>query len=38
MSIIKKIKVFFADYRGEIKDIFSNEKYDHCVIGNNFNE
>jgi dTDP-4-dehydrorhamnose 3,5-epimerase-like enzyme len=30
MPIIRKIKVFFTDYRGEIKDIFTKEKYDHC--------
>jgi len=32
MSIIKKIKVFSSDERGEIIDIFSKEPKDHCTI------
>ena len=31
MASFKKIKVFFSDKRGVIKDIFSEEKYDHCA-------
>ena len=31
MASFKKIKVFFSDKRGEIKDIYSHEKYDHCA-------
>ena len=32
MSIIKKIKVFSSDDRGEIIDIFTHEPKDHCTI------
>tara|TARA_B100001093_G_C26657201_1_gene940156 strand:- start:182 stop:583 length:402 start_codon:yes stop_codon:yes gene_type:complete len=32
MSIIKKIKVFSSDDRGEISDIFSKESKDHCAL------
>ena len=32
MSLIKKIKVFSADERGEILDIFTHEPKDHCTI------
>ena len=32
MSIIKKIKVFSSDGRGEIIDIFTHEPKDHCTI------
>tara|TARA_B110000014_G_scaffold261309_1_gene252758 strand:- start:1231 stop:1632 length:402 start_codon:yes stop_codon:yes gene_type:complete len=32
MSIIKKIKTFSSDDRGDIIDIFSNEPKEHCTI------
>ena len=32
MSVIKKIKTFSSDDRGEIIDIFTHEPKDHCVI------
>ena len=32
MSIVKKIKVFTSDDRGEIIDIFTHEPKDHCTI------
>ena len=32
MSLIKKIKVFSSDERGEILDIFTHEPKDHCTI------
>lgn len=32
MASFKKIKTFFSDDRGVIKDIFSREKYDHCAF------
>ena len=32
MSIIKKIKTFSSDDRGEITDIFTHEPKDHCTI------
>tara|TARA_B100001057_G_scaffold489363_1_gene575470 strand:- start:9508 stop:9906 length:399 start_codon:yes stop_codon:yes gene_type:complete len=31
MASFKKIKVFFSDKRGVIKDIFFKEIYDHCA-------
>ena len=32
MSIVKKIKTFSSDERGEIIDIFSKEPKEHCTI------
>ena len=32
MSVIKKIKTFSSDDRGEIIDIFTHEPKDHCAI------
>jgi len=32
MSIVKKIKTFSSDKRGEIIDIFTHEPKDHCTI------
>lgn len=32
MSLVKKIKTYYKDDRGEIIDIFVNEPKDHCSI------